>query len=335
MAENTQHSSPRRNSITHADVLRTLDSVPGPVISSNDVASRYDVHAQTARNVLSEMVDIGRLASRKLSSQQTIYFEPDDGEETQEDNVTVFPTAKLVIAEDPSEATADTLATVGSLLDRQGDIRCYRVTRQTVDVGAHATGETLRTALRECLGADELSFISTIVDWWWEKARVAVYETEQSPYDDPAGLTFETVDDALCTDITRLFEDEWILAQPTSQRIVVDKAVSDRAVNRTLTTTAVTDNRPAESEPTATIRAITNGDVDGVPRRSLIIGVDTNGGVHVFDTLEEAVRIIDTADRSIEEYQRVATTGIPDWLDFIEAEDGYDWAETFVALDDK
>lgn len=69
-------------SATLEDVLALFDEIEGPAITSSDVADRFDITTEAARQKLTRLVDRGELGSRK-SGRTTLYWRLDgsDGDD--------------------------------------------------------------------------------------------------------------------------------------------------------------------------------------------------------------------------------------------------------------
>lgn len=63
--------------VTDEDVLALLERVPGPVITSADVADRFDVTTEAARRKLNDVCDAGLLERRK-SGRMRVYWRPEE-----------------------------------------------------------------------------------------------------------------------------------------------------------------------------------------------------------------------------------------------------------------
>lgn len=84
MARERDESGQYVESATPEDVLDVFDEVRGPVITSSDVADRFDITTESARQKLKRLVDRGDLEQRK-AGRTTIYWRAEgdeaDGEE--------------------------------------------------------------------------------------------------------------------------------------------------------------------------------------------------------------------------------------------------------------
>lgn len=67
-------------SATLEDVLALFDEIEGPAITSSDVAERFDITTEAARQKLTRLVDRGDLGSRK-SGRTTLYWQLADSAE--------------------------------------------------------------------------------------------------------------------------------------------------------------------------------------------------------------------------------------------------------------
>lgn len=77
MARDRDDTGKYVESATLEDVLKLFDEIEGPVITSSDIAERFDITTEAARQKLTRLVDRGDLEKRK-SGRTTLYWQSVD-----------------------------------------------------------------------------------------------------------------------------------------------------------------------------------------------------------------------------------------------------------------
>jgi DNA excision repair protein ERCC-3 len=173
-----------------------------PFVTSGDVADAVGSVRETARIKLNQLVEEGKLNSRKVGGRAKVWYAPqitgrisvpesssatsqsaEPSETDSSERIMFFPSRREIAVDAPSDETQSTLAQTAHLVDSTGEGYLYKIDEADVWNAPYDSFEALRDDLRAVVGADNWDggFESRLRDDW-ERAHQFRLRTHDQGY---------------------------------------------------------------------------------------------------------------------------------------------------------
>lgn len=292
--------------VTTRPVLELFEEVNAPFITPQEVAEKCNCVDQTARNGLERLKDQG-----VIEEKANCYYLPDKESKSAPERIEVYESRDFVIAVDPEYSTLRELCLLTEASVADSGIYFFIISRDGLSPRSFKSPSGLVERAEAIFGADS-DIIDRLLRYWWQRVGTVVY-------DSPDGPVVETQEAELAETIRNELYPKWVSAhQSETQTVVYDRVVYP-VINAITRHSIVTDLREPDEEFDGLLQPIINREMEEVPVRAPIIGIDNHDCVHCFDERADKIYVVDTSNREIQHSQPLGRDReVSEWIQFIE-----------------